>query len=198
MSRSPTPRILQLEYHQISSPNHVYNAYPPTPPVPGRIPSIESVLSPEWTHAITTLMGHPLSSETGNCIQKWILYHAIPDHIEFWLTWDPTDPDDIKLLQNYVEYDGSVVYLTSSTVKNLISIWNSMNLLIHKEKPANQKCNVLYFILDDQWFNLTAHDIRQPWSMQDWNTMNLRQLLDHHCLIPHPYEVPYSFGTYSM
>ena len=84
----------------------------------------------------------------------------ITDHIDFWLTWDPTDPDDIKLLQKHVEYDGSVVYLTSSTVKNLISIWNFMTLLIHKEKPANQKCDVLYFILDDQWFNLTALDMK--------------------------------------
>ena len=68
---------------------------PPAPPVPDRIPSKEGILSPEWTHAITTLMGHPVSSERGTCIQKWILYHAIPDHIEFWLTWDPTDPDTI-------------------------------------------------------------------------------------------------------
>ena len=35
-----------------------------------------------------------------------------------------------------------------------------MTLLIHKEKPANQKCDVLYFILDDQWFNLTALDMK--------------------------------------
>ena len=75
--------------------------------VPDRIPSQESPLSPEWIHAITTLMGHPLSSEPGKCIQKWILYHAITDHIDFWLTWDPTDPDDIKLLQYYVGSSGS-------------------------------------------------------------------------------------------
>ena len=35
-----------------------------------------------------------------------------------------------------------------------------MNLLINKERPADQKCYVLYFILDDQWFNLTAHDMK--------------------------------------
>ena len=28
------------------------------------------------------------------------------------------------------------------------------------EKLADQKCNVLYFILDDQWFNLTPHDMK--------------------------------------
>ena len=105
-------------------------------------------------------MGHPLSSESGKCIKKWILYHAIPDHIEFWLNWDPTDPDDIKILQEYVESNGSVVYLPSSTVKCLISFWNYMNLLIKKGKSADQKCNVLHFLQDDQWFNLTAHDMK--------------------------------------
>ena len=62
---------------------------PPAPPVPDRIPSKGSILSPEWTHAIITIMGHPLSSESGNCIQKWIQYHAIQDPTDFWLTWDP-------------------------------------------------------------------------------------------------------------
>ena len=47
--------------------------------VPDRIPSQETPLPPEWIHAITTLMGHPLSSEPGKFILKWILYHAIPD-----------------------------------------------------------------------------------------------------------------------
>ena len=133
---------------------------PPAPPVPDRILSINSVLSSEWTHAITTIMGHPLSSESGQCVQKWILYHAIPDHIEFWLHWDPTDPDDIKLFQEYVESNGSVVYLPNSTVKSLISLWNYICLLIKRERPVDQKCNVLYFLQDDQWFNLTAHDMK--------------------------------------
>ena len=52
---------------------------PPAPPVRDRIPSKESILSPGLTHAISTLMGHPLSSESGKFIQKWILYHAIQD-----------------------------------------------------------------------------------------------------------------------
>ena len=119
---------------------------PPAPPVANRISSIESVLSPEWTHAITTIMGHPLSSESRNCIQKWIQYHAIQDPTDFWLYyWDPTDPDDIKLLQEYAESNGSVVYLPSSTVKSLIRLWNYMNLLIKKGKSDDLKCNVLYF-----------------------------------------------------
>ena len=47
--------------------------------VPDRIPSQESPLSPERIHAITTLMGLPLSSEPGKYIQKWILYHVVHD-----------------------------------------------------------------------------------------------------------------------
>ena len=72
----------------------------PAPPLPVRIPPKGSILSPEWTHAITTIMSHPLSSETGNFIQNWILYHAIPYPFDFWLNWDPTDPYDNKLLRH--------------------------------------------------------------------------------------------------
>ena len=75
-------------------------------------------------------------------------------------TWNPTDPDDIKLLQQYVENNGSHVYLPSNTVTNLISLWNYMYLLIKRERPVDQKCNILYFLLDDQWFNLTVHDMK--------------------------------------
>ena len=161
VSSSPTPRSLQLEYHQISSISHVYNAYTPSTPVPVWIPPKGSILSPEWTHAITTIMGHPLSSESGKSIQTWILYHAIQDPIDYWLYWDPTDPYDIKLLQEYVGSNGIVVYLPSSTIKSLISLWNYMNLLINKGKSADQKCNAQYFFQDDQWFNLTAHDMKR-------------------------------------
>ena len=35
-----------------------------------------------------------------------------------------------------------------------------MNLLIKKKTPADQKCNVLYFVLGDQCFNLRAHDMK--------------------------------------
>ena len=105
-------------------------------------------------------MGYPLSSESGKCIQKCIQYHAIQDPIDFWLHWDPSDPDDIKLLQEYVESNGYVVYLPCSTVKSLTSLWNYMNLLIKTGKSADQKCNVLYFLQDDQWFNLTANDMK--------------------------------------
>ena len=118
---------------------------PPAPPVPVCIPPKGSILSPQWTHAITTIMGLPLSSELGYSIQKWILYHAIRDPIDFLLCWDPSDPYDINLLQEYVGSNGSVVYLPSITTKSFISLWNYMNLLINKGKSVDQKSNAQYF-----------------------------------------------------
>ena len=94
-------------------------------------------------------------------IQEWILYRAIQDPIDFWLCWDPTDPYDIKLLQQYVESNGSIVYLPSSAIKSLINLWNYMDLLIKKGKSVDDLCNAQYFFQDDQWFNLTAHDMKK-------------------------------------
>ena len=65
--------------------------------------------------------------------------------MNFGSTGTPTDPYDIKLLQEYVGSNGSVVYLPSSTIKSLISLWNYMNLLIKKGKSVDEKCNAQYF-----------------------------------------------------
>ena len=43
---------------------------PLAPESPEIIPSQESPLSPGWIHAITILMGHPLTSEPGKYIQN--------------------------------------------------------------------------------------------------------------------------------
>ena len=43
---------------------------PIVPEIPESIPSQESLLSAGWIHALI-LMGHPLTSEPGKCIQKW-------------------------------------------------------------------------------------------------------------------------------
>ena len=115
----------------------------PVPLVPDKIPYQKSPLSHEWIHAITTLMEHPLSSEPGKYIQKGILYHAVHDLTDIWLSWDPTDDDDIRLFQKYAENDGSVTYLSCSTVNDLINLWNYMNLLINQDTPADQKYNKL-------------------------------------------------------
>ena len=60
------------------------------PLVPDKFQSQESPLSPEWTLAITTLMGHPLSSEPGKHIKKWIKYHRIHKYTMFALKWHPS------------------------------------------------------------------------------------------------------------
>ena len=35
-----------------------------------------------------------------------------------------------------------------------------MDLLINKDKPADQQCNRLYYVMDEQWTKLTAKDMR--------------------------------------
>ena len=72
----------------------------------------------------------------------------------------PTDSEDIRLLQKDTESNGSVVYLPSSTVKNLISLMDYMNILIKQNRPPDQKYNKFYYVIDEQWLKLTAHDMR--------------------------------------
>ena len=113
------------------------------PLVPDKIPSQESPLSPEWTHAITTLMGHPLSSEQGKHIKKWILYCRIHKYTMFALKWNPTQ---VKLdihLQMYQEADGTLAYLKGHTVRKLVSLMKYMSLLIRQDRPNAQKHNLL-------------------------------------------------------
>ena len=54
-------------------------------------------------------------------------------------------------LQKYAETDGSIAYLQNNTINQLIRISKYMILHIKNERPADQKCNALYYILDDQW-----------------------------------------------
>ena len=51
----------------------------------------------------------------------------------------------------------SLIY---NTVKQLTSLMNNMIHLIKQDRPADQRCNAYYFILDEQWFCLTVHDMR--------------------------------------
>ena len=75
--------------------------------------------------------------------------HAIHDPTNFWLSWDPTDSEDIRLLQKYVENNGSTAYLPSSTVRNLISLWNYMNLSSNRKGLQNR--NIIGYIIS--WMN---------------------------------------------
>ena len=128
--------------------------------LPDKIPSQESPLSPEWTHAITTLMGHPLSSEPGKHITKWIIYHRIHKYTMFALKWNPTQFKLDIHLQMYQETDGSLAYLKGHTVRKLVSLMTYMRLLIRQDRPDAQKHNPLYFISGNQLFKLTAHDMK--------------------------------------
>ena len=123
-------------------------------------PPLDNLLSPGLTHAITIIMEHPLKSEVGHMLQKWVLYHLIHDSTNFWLSWDPSDPEDIRLLYKYKESDGSIAYLPSTLVKNLICLSDFMNLLIKQDRPDDEKYNKLYYLMDEQWTKLTAYDKR--------------------------------------
>ena len=76
------------------------------------------------------------------------------------ITWDPIEFEENRHLQKYEESDGSITYLQSNTVKQPIGLRNYMIQLISQKRPADQKYNAFYFILGEQWFNLTAHDMR--------------------------------------
>ena len=84
-------------------------------------------------------MGHPLKSDVGKKLQTWVLHHLIHVPTNVWLSRDPTDPQDIRLLQKYAENNGSILYLRSNIVKNLIGLWDYMNLLIKQHSPADEK-----------------------------------------------------------
>ena len=130
------------------------------PLVPDKIPSQESPLSPEWTHAITILMGHPLSSEPGKHIKKWIIYHRIHIYTMFALKWNPTQFKLDIHMQMYQETDGSLAYLKGHTVRKLVSLMKYMSLLIRQDRLNAQKHNLIYFISGIQLFRLTAHDMK--------------------------------------
>ena len=116
-------------------------------------------LSPGWVHAITIIMGKSLQPEAGEMLQKWIHYHLIPDQTEFWFSWDHSDPEDFRLLQKYEESDGSIAYLPNNLAKNLVSLWDFMNLLMKKDRPDGEN-NKLYYFMDEQWTKFTAYDMR--------------------------------------
>ena len=101
-----------------------------------------------------------MKSEIGLKLPNRVLYNIIDDPINSWLHWDHSDPDDIRMIEKYVEDNGSTVYLPNCTVKILIRLWNYMDLLINQDKPVDQQGNRLYYVMDEQWTKLTAKDMR--------------------------------------
>ena len=167
-------------------------------------PPLDNLLSPGWTHAITIIMGHPLKSEVRKMLQKWVLYHLIHDPTDFWLSCDPSDPDNIRLLHKYAESDGSIAYLPSTLVKNLVGLCDSMNLLIKQDRPDDEKYNKLYYLMDEQWTKLTAYDMRSALVDEKEEKLNSHMSPATPCHMPHatlqvPYitctnEIPYVLG----
>ena len=43
-------------------------------------------LHPGWIHAITNLLSHPLTSETGQKLHKWVLNQSFLDHTDLVVT----------------------------------------------------------------------------------------------------------------
>ena len=130
-------------------------------------------------------MGQPLKSEVGQKLQKWVLYHLIYDLSNFWLSWNPADSEDIRLLQKYAESNGSILYIPSSIVKNLISHWDYMNLLIKQDRPADQKYNKLYYLMDEQWTKLTAHGMRSALVDEKFEKLSSHMTSTSPCHMPH-------------
>ena len=108
-------------------------AAPQQPENPESIPSQGSSLSPEWIDAITNLMGHPLTSEIGQRIQKWVFSQGILDFTDLVITGDPIEFGENRQLQKYEESDGSITYLQSNTVKQLIGLRNYMIQLMSQK-----------------------------------------------------------------
>ena len=79
--------------------------------------------------------------------------------LDFNISWDPSDPEDFRLLQKYEESDGSIAYLPNNLAKNLVSLWDFMNLLMKKVRPDGEN-NKLYYLMDEQWTKFTAYDMR--------------------------------------
>ena len=117
-------------------------------------------MSPEWIYAITILLGYPLTSEVGQNIQKWFIYQANLNYINFAFKWDPIQFEDNKHLQKYEETNGSISYLKSNTVKQLVSLNIYMILLICQDRPAGQNYHPTHFIKGEQLFKLTGIDLK--------------------------------------
>ena len=105
-------------------------------------------------------MSHSITSEIGQKIKKWIFYQALFDYTDLVITLVPIEVAESRNLQKYEDSNGNNTHLQSNTVKQLTNLMHYMIHLIKQDRPADQRYNVYYFILDEQWFSLTVHDMR--------------------------------------
>ena len=105
-------------------------------------------------------MSHPITSDIGQRIQKLVFYQGILDYTDLVIIWVPNQFGQNGNLQKYEDSNGNITHLQSNTVKQLVGLINYMIQLISQKSPTDRKDNTFSFILYDQWFNLTAHDMR--------------------------------------
>ena len=106
------------------------------------------------------ILSHSITSEIGQRIKKGIFHQAIFDYTNLVITWDPIEFGENRNLQKYEDSNGNITHLQSNTVKQLTSLMNFMIHLIEQNRPADQRYSAYYFMLGEQWFNLTFHDMR--------------------------------------
>ena len=143
-AKSPTPSATSMSTTRSQSlpiPSPQAAAAPQQAENPENIPNQERSLSPEWIHAITNLMGHPMTSEIGQGIQKCVFHQGIVGYTNLVIAWDPIENGENRNHHRYEDSDGSITYLQSNTVKQLISLISYMIQLISQKRPADQKYN---------------------------------------------------------
>ena len=83
-------------------------------------------LTTGWMHAITNLMGFRLTFETGQKLQKLVLYQNFFNHTDLAVTWDPIEFEVNSNYQKYPEPDGTFSYLHPNLVEQLVGLRNYM------------------------------------------------------------------------
>ena len=132
---------------------------PQQPVNPETNPSQGSPLHPGWIHAITNLMSHPLTSDTGEKLQKWVLNQVSMTTLILWSHGTPLSLTRIEIFKRHPEPDGTFNYLQPNTVKQLVGFKSYMLMIMRQSRPADQKYNTFYYLLDEQWTSLIAHDM---------------------------------------
>ena len=82
-------------------------------------------LTTGWINAITNLLGFPLTSETGQKLQKWVLYK---DFFNLHLVLD--------IFGNYCLLQTQ--WVPTNLVKQLVGLRNYMLILMDKSRPTDQ------------------------------------------------------------
>ena len=89
-----------------------------------------------------------------------LYYQANLSYIKVAFNWDPIQFEENKHIQKYEETNGSISYLKSNTVNQLVSLMIYMILLINQGGPAGQNYNPFDSIKGEQLSKLKAIDMK--------------------------------------